>query len=244
MKKIVKKLILLVTGAMCGAPLVQTFAAPVKIKWAGYDWVVKQSPKMGPGPNAWSADNVFVDAKGWLHLLVKPTQDSCVSGQIISEKLFGEGTYEFEVEMSNMEKWTEHLVLGLFQYPLKETGPDKTHEIDIELSYWGKSFYYGLLNFTVWPMSLDTKRVTKNYKASFEGHTYFAYTRSTNKDGIRQIDFVAKTPKEYTWTFTGNDIVSNANMPVELNLWCYKGVHKGLEAPFEVVVKSFKFTPK
>ena len=51
---------------------------PLKIQFSGYEWTVKQSDSMGPGPNAWNPKNVWVDAKGQLHL--KITNHAMASG--------------------------------------------------------------------------------------------------------------------------------------------------------------------
>jgi hypothetical protein len=48
------------------------FAAPLHqstvITFSGYQWMVKEGTGLGPGPNNWSANNVWVDANGDLHL--------------------------------------------------------------------------------------------------------------------------------------------------------------------------------
>jgi hypothetical protein len=68
------------------------------LQFSGYDWLVKTSDsKVGPGPNYFSdsADNVFVDAQGQLHLRITESDGRWYCAEIISTRSFSYGTYRF-----------------------------------------------------------------------------------------------------------------------------------------------------
>ena len=65
------------------------------------------------------------------------------------EQRLGFGTYEFKVT-GPIDQFDKNVVLGLFDYPTADVGPDGTNEIDIEFSRWGNAAN-PIGNYTVWP---------------------------------------------------------------------------------------------
>src|SRR5207248_8554940 len=51
----------------------------------------------GPGPNAWSNQNVWVDANGWLHLKISQQAGQWSCAEIWSHEALGFGTYQFKI---------------------------------------------------------------------------------------------------------------------------------------------------
>jgi hypothetical protein len=55
-----------------------------------------------------------------------------------------------------------NVVLGLFNYPTSDVGPDGTHEIDIEFARWG-NHKNRMGNYTVWPVEKSLKQLSKSF---------------------------------------------------------------------------------
>ncbi len=126
------------------------------INWSGYDWWVRSSNgnPQGPGPNIFSdsAQNVFVDAQGNLHLKIRQGADGkWTSSEVDLNQSLSYGTYEWELS-SRYDQFAPNVVGGLFTYLSPEavaaqTGgvvgngvADTPHEIDIEFTgAWGSA---------------------------------------------------------------------------------------------------------
>jgi hypothetical protein len=115
-------------------------SSPNAFQWCGYDWDVKTSGGFlfGPGPNLFSdsAQNVWVDASGRLHLRVTHRNGQWQCAEVFSRRAFGYGTYRFFVE-SVVDALDPSVVLGLFTYDDDPTGTGGHREIDVEMSRWG-----------------------------------------------------------------------------------------------------------
>ena len=124
-------------------------AAAKTLHFAGLDWTVKEGDGLGPGPCDWKESNVFVDSAGDLHLKIARDGGSWSCAEVESVRSLGFGTYQWWVtgEIGTLDP---NVVLGLFNYPPPEVGPDGTNEIDIEIAKWGIPDAPNL-NFTVWP---------------------------------------------------------------------------------------------
>jgi hypothetical protein len=106
---------------------------PRCISFAGFEWVVKASPRFDPGPNAWSdsIDNVFVDSRG-LHLRITNVNGSWYASEVVLNQTLGYGEYVFRVA-SSLERLDPNVVFGMFTYNYID--PAFGHrELDIESS--------------------------------------------------------------------------------------------------------------
>jgi hypothetical protein len=75
------------------------------------------------------------------------------------------------------------VVLGLFNYPTMDVGPDATHEIDIEFARWGDAMN-PLGNYTVWPVAKSLKQISRSFRFTLTGEQTthrFIWTR----DGVK-----------------------------------------------------------
>jgi hypothetical protein len=139
-------------------------------------------------------------------------------------------------------------VLGLFNYPTGDVGPDATHEIDIEFARWGNT-NNPIGNFTVWPVGKTLNRESKSFPFQLIGDQTthrFIWTRSQvlfqslvgcrddDQEAFSEWIYRPKEPAKY---------ISSQPMPVHINLWLFQGrpPKNGLEV--EVVLHDFKFTP-
>jgi hypothetical protein len=129
-----------------------------QIVFSGHTFEVRDGGG-GPGPNAWSNQNVWVDANGWLHLKISQQAGQWSCAEIWSDEALGFGAYQFKIA-GHPEALDRNIVLGLFNYPTPDIGPDGTNEIDIEFATWGASQpQHG--NWTVWPVQADRVPVAR-----------------------------------------------------------------------------------
>ena len=133
------------------APLMAAYASSSAktIRFSGYDWKVKFGTHEGPGPNNWSENNVWVDQNGYLHLKLTQQGDRWYCAEVLTQDRLGFGRYQFWV-VGRVDRLDPNVVLGLFNYPTPDVGPDGTNEIDIEFAQWGKP-EAPIGNYTVWP---------------------------------------------------------------------------------------------
>lgn len=201
--------------------------------------------QQGPGPNYFSSSCVSVDAKGWLHLVIR--KDS-VSGrwicpEITSTKKFGNGTYCFVVEGA-IDHFEKNIVLGLFNY----SGNEGYDEMDIEIARWGNDQYPNL-NYTIWPGKGDSAEhvsATREFllKSKLSTHCF-----KRNADSVICSSFDGLTPDFenliYTSTFSEPQAsISKLDMPVHINFWLFEGKPPLNQKSVEVVIRSFSFNNK
>jgi len=112
------------------------------IWFCGQNWIIDSSDKqtIGPGDNFFSdsADSVWVDSDGWLHLKIHKEGNlrKWVCSSIHSVLPADYGIHRFYVigDLAHLDK---NVVLGLFLYREDQDHTDEGSEVDIEFSTWG-----------------------------------------------------------------------------------------------------------
>ena len=217
------------------------------ITFSGYTWEVRPSGRGGPGPNYWDQDNVSVDDSGCLHLKLTQRNGRWYGSEVYTQKRLGFGRYEFQI-VGRVDTMDPNVVVGLFNYPTPDVGPDATHEIDIEFARWGNTAA-PMGNYTVWPATNKLTQASKpfpialNSDSSMHSFTWSAtnvfFQSQQGHDDEKGRPFAS-------WLFqppnpaTG---VSQKPMPVHINLWCFKGQPPANGQQVEVVIRAFKFAP-
>lgn len=218
------------------------------IIFSGYTWSVRSSTG-GPGPNTFTANNVWVDANGFLHLRIAQTNGAWSTAEVVSSQAFGFGAYQFQL-MGHPEAMDPNAVLGFFTYPPAAVGPDGTNEIDIEFSTWGGAqSEHG--NWTVWPASsaLAGQQTTQPFDASANSgvSTHRFAWRSTSVAFADMSGLTDGTTGEYAnWTFAPSNstqLIPQQPGPVHMNLWLYQGAPPVNGQGVEMVVTGFSYTP-
>ncbi|MEP6466970.1 MAG: glycoside hydrolase family 16 protein [Parafilimonas sp.] len=213
------------------------------IQFSGYTWNVKNGSHLGPGPNYWSRNNVWVDAKGFLHL--KITKDSVTGkwycAEVSTQQTFGFGKWQFWVD-GRIDKMDKNVVLGLFNY----SGNDGFDEMDIEWARWGNK-HYPNCNYTVWPAEKGFKNYSYVKEVSLTGkNTTQRFTRTDSSVFFQSIQGFTN----------GNDNViasshckapeksiSSLPMPAYINLWLMNGMPPANEKEVEIIIHKFSYTP-
>ncbi len=235
-------------GLLAAFVLGWVFSSQAKdIQFGGYAWTVR-SGRGGPGPNAWDEGNVWLDASTNLHLKISQRDGKWSCAEITMRMRLGLGRYQFQT-IGGIDRLDDNVVLGLFNYPTREVGPDATHEIDIEFARWGNA-KNPLGNYTVWPVEKALKRESKSFPFTLKGdkstHRFIWTGRQVqfqSLQGHREDD-----REEFSqWVYRPDDpsrYIAQQAMPVHLNLWLFKGLPPKNGQEVEVVLRSFRFTPE
>ncbi len=216
------------------------------LQFSGYTWDVRGAGLGGPGPNHWDAANVWVDARGWLHLKISHAAGEWRCAELTSRQRFGFGRYQFQVS-GRMDQFDRNTVLGLFNYPTPDVGADGTNEIDIEFARWGDGGSPAG-NYTVWQAS---------GAHSPENHATFGLANSGDLTmhqfswQAAQISFQSfrgekddKTKELCHWTYAPDEtrLIPQQPLPVHLNLWLFRGKPPTDNKEVEIVIRQFTFT--
>jgi hypothetical protein len=240
------KMLTILSLAICVFNVSQSAQAQT-LTWQGHTWNIKSATGVGPGPNNWNPTNAFVDANGYLHLLItadtnSPNGYDCA--ELYTTNNLGFGTYQWQIE-ARIDTFDPWVVLGLFPYGPPAFGVDGSNEIDIEYSRWGKPTGNND-GFTIYPNS-GTTVGHKAFTIALTGtHTTSRFTWNSkgiqfwSMGGFQPIG--TTTNVIATWNYTpqnsSTNIPQNA-MPLHMNLWLDKGHAPANGQPVEVIIRDF-----
>lgn len=217
------------------------------LAFAGYTWQVR-SGTGGPGPNTWASDLAWVDAAGALHLKIARRNGVWSCAEVYLEQRLGFGVYEFKVT-GPIDLLDKNVVLGLFDYPTPDVGPDATNEIDIEFSHWGNTAN-PIGNYTVWPAVAGLEPASHVFPFLLtDNRTTHRFTWAADSIVFRSLaGFTgAHRPVLGAWTYrpaNPNGQIPQNPLPVHLNLWLFQGHAPSNGQTVEIVINQFRFTPK
>jgi hypothetical protein len=212
------------------------------LNFSGKTWNVKSGSNLGPGPNNWSEQNVWVDSAGNLHLRISYSSGKWQCAEVWTEDLLGFGSYEWFVD-GRIDQLDKNVALGLFNYG----GTDNINEIDIEFAKWGVQ-KNKIGNFVVYPAQLGLSYVTFPFAVSLTGtattHRFMWNYNSVmfkSLNGWQTDDSNMIYEQLYSPLLYGM-YIPQIQMPVHINLWLFKGRAPSNGKPIEVVIKKFSFT--
>lgn len=218
------------------------------IQFSGYTWEIRQPGLGGPGPNQWDPRNVWVDARGYLHLKLTQRDGQWTCAELYTQKSLGFGTYQFWLS-GRVDQLDQNVIFGLFNYPKPEMGPDTTHEIDIEFGRWGHPKAPNG-NYTIWPTDVSQQKTSYTFEFKLDGNdSTHRFCWSPTKICFQSLHgHVDDDQGQFAhWAFQPDAptaAISQHPMPLHLNLWCYEGSPPKNGQPVELVVRCFKFTPR
>ncbi len=223
-----------------------THAQPSLLTFAGYTWEVR-SGFGGPGPNYWEPANVWVDEQGHLHLRLDYQAGQWRCAEVTMTNRLGFGRYQFWVEGA-LNTLDPQVVLGLFDYPPSDVGPDGTNEIDIEFARWGHAANPPG-NYTVWPAQVGLTQRTYAFDFTLAGtYTTQRFTRQSQSVRFQSLHgHRDDNANQFAgWLFRPRDPlrrIPQAPLPVHLNLWLFQGQPPQNGQSVEIVIHAFTFTP-
>lgn len=216
------------------------------LQFSGYTWEVR-SGEGGPGPNHWSAQNVWVDAQGDLHLKLSTVKGQWYAAELYTTQRLGFGAYQWQV-IGRLDQLDPNVVFGLFNYPTADVGPDGTHEIDIEWARWGKAQWPNL-HYTVWPVRQGTPPTAHTAAATLTGtYTTQRFTWRSHRVFFQSLHghTDSNTNEFDQWTFTPRQplrTIPQKPLPVHMNLWLVNGQAPTNGQEVEIVIRKFTYTP-
>lgn len=215
--------------------------AETTIKWQGYKWFVKSAASEGPGPNSWDASNVWIDAKGYLHIKISKVNGKWTCAEIWTDHALGFGTYQCQLEGAT-DKLDPNLIFSMFSY----SGPDEIKEIDIEYAKWGNAKEMNGW-WTVYPN--DTSGIKKSFGFTYKLTSNFSTSRYTwTKQGVHYWMLDGNQPGNSTnmlmheWNYRPQNAqhqVTQTPMPLHFNLWLFQGKPPMDGKPVEVIIHNF-----
>jgi hypothetical protein len=218
-----------------------------RLRFSGYDFVIKEARGMGPGPNDWAASQVSVDPKGRLHLRLSKKNGRWFAGEVSSVSRFGFGTYEMEFT-GDIGSQDKNVVFGFFNYPGTELGPKYETEIDIEFARWGRSAWKPL-NFTVWPPDgkVENAHKTFSFKKGVRKSLHrFVWEREQIVFYSAELNDEGRPIRAISWTFRPKNFerkIGTLPMPLHFNLWGFQGKSPSDDRPVEVIIDRFSYAP-
>ncbi len=212
------------------------------IRFAGLTWDVKTGPTpQGPGPNLFSdsTQDVWVDARGFLHLRIAHRDGHWYCAEVIARGTFAYGTYVFHLA-GRIDRFDPNVVLGLFTW---SDAPAQFHrEIYVELSRWGD------------PLNEDAQDVVQPYQVPGRIHRFEAdlagqasthsFRWSAGSVRFRSAQGSnAAGPLIDAWTFGGPGVPTPGDQVPHLNLWLDGGHPPADGEDAEMVVTGFDYVP-
>lgn len=209
------------------------------IEFSGLNWFVKNSGKarLAPGPNYYSdsADNVWVDAFGRLHMKITRKGNRWSCAEVIADKSVGYGTYRFYIE-SPVGAFDRNVVVGLFTW---SDNPEYNYrEIDIEFTRWGdpnalNGQYVvqpnGAYRFEMPSMPQSTHMFTwSRYAVDFQSLRGFQASTTDPADVIQ------------AWSGQSNVPAPGDENP-RINLWLRDGKRPSNHTEVELIVNRVEF---
>jgi len=231
------------SGATKGGIMI-TNQATGTISFSGYIWNVEDSGSStwNPGPNHWSssANNVWVDSNGWLHLQITRVKGIWYCVNLETVQVLGFGTYSFVIS-NNVASLDDRVVVGLFAYK------DDSHEVDIEFSRWGISqANYAWYTVQPPPYTLGYNEASFAAKLTGSYSTHF-FTWSPNSVFFESLQgqpsITNPPPSSVIYSFTSPVSSDTTGVMANINLWLFNGQPPSNGRTVSVVVKSFSFTP-
>lgn len=218
-------------------------ATATTIQFSGYTWNVKNGAHIGPGPNHWSRNNIWVDADGFLHLRI--TKDTATGkwycAEVSTQQTFGFGKWQFWVE-GRIDKMDKNVVLGLFNY----SGNDGFDEMDIEWARWGNKNYPNC-NYTVWPAKKGFKNYSYVKEVALTGkNTTQRFTRTDSSVFFQSLKGFTNTDENLLASATCTappKSISALAMPAYINLWLMNGLAPANGKEVEIIIHKFSYTP-
>jgi hypothetical protein len=184
---------------------------------------------------------------GFLHLKLTYDGTTWSCAEVTTLERLGFGAYQFQV-IGPIDRFDPNLVLGLFNYPPPDVGPDGTNEIDIEIARWGAAANPNG-NYTVWPAQPGKPPASKSFEFSLNGDyttQRFHWTPQTITFQSLHGHTNGDAGQYAHWTYqpeTAAQSIPQDPLPVHLNLWLFQGNAPTDGQEVEIIITQFTFIP-
>jgi hypothetical protein len=223
------------------------------VSWRGYTWDVMEGEIAGVAPA--DPNNVFVDAKGYLHLRVRKQGNTWTAAEMYTRERLGFGTYQWQID-APLDVLDKNVVLGLFTYgPHACIGDDGQNEIDFEYSRWGIEDGPNV-SWTNFPVVGSVASDNSTYAESFSlnGGTQttsrFVWSSTSITDfligGYAPVGSSRGLLTEQPWAYRPAkplERITQQPVPLAMNLWCFEDTPSDGK-DVEVIIRDFQFVPQ
>ncbi|AWG44824.1 hypothetical protein BEH_26065 (plasmid) [Priestia filamentosa] len=220
------------------------------VQFSGYNWIIKNSMgfPIGPGPNYFNSNNIYVDREGKLHL--KTTYNDTLKrwecAQATGTQSLGYGTYRFYVH-GRIDSMDPQMVLGLYTYD--DNGSKYSHrEIDIEFSRWGNTNpAYKNGQYVIQPSKKDgnVHLFQTNLNGGATTHEFKWLPQEIQFRSLH--GFYRKPPMDgyiiSEWIYRGSDVPTPGQETPRVNLWLSRGEAPQNGEEHEIIISKFEFIP-
>lgn len=235
--------------------LAKDFRIRTPVHFSGMEWEVKATvPEpigmpIGPGPNWFSTNNVWIDGMGRLHLKISQEipgdMDSWSCAEVVGGDEFGYGLYRFYVD-SPLGDFDPSVVFSPFSYS------DHTNyafrEIDIEFTTWNDIVTDGNAQYAIqqWEHPVIVERFDCPADSTNSVHTFvwapwrldFSSMNGHEPASTNAADLI------YNWSYTNAiRIPPEGFVRPRINLYLSAGQPPTDSNEVEVVVSRFEYLP-
>lgn len=240
------------------------------ISFSGYEWWYKSSTNaVGPGPNLFSdsSANIWVDAQGSLHMKITNRNNQWQCAEVVSVQEMGYGTYTFTTA-SNVVDIDHKIVVGLFTWDTYSFQEQANSEIDIEFAKWNNAAETNTLTYSAQPVSNWPVQFTE--RSNVPAMTDLEPLRGISTHVFEWTPSIVRWASYAGETASGTPIASfefdanntprqkieggNVSNPIvipapsdstnaRINTWLLFGDAPTDGKEFELIVKSFNYTP-
>ena len=205
------------------------------IVFSGITWQIRSGFR-NPGGNNWSdsAESVWVDNEGKLHMKIRNINGKWYCSEIYSDKTVGYGEYRFYVA-NNVEKLNKNVVVGLFTYL------NDNNEIDIEFSKWGNSTEKNIGHYVTQPANTAGNKhdFDLNLLGNNSTHRFIWEPHRINFKSWQVLDINSSdNPVIEDWDYYGDDIPIPGSEKLCLNIWLYNGMAPDDGNEVEVIIRA------
>ncbi len=221
------------------------------IQFSGYNWNVKSSGddrRAGPGPNFFSdsAENVWVDSAGRLHLRITHHNGQWQCAEVILAESHGHGTYTFTLDSAPRHLATAlHAVLGMFTWNDADT--ENHHcEIDAELSAWskrGNKLGQWVIQPYTRPGNLVRFDLPAGLSASKHAFTWKPDRVECQSQALNPAKPAAAGRAIFRHSFNRGIPPATEGTNARINLWLFDGRPPADGKEIEIVIRKFTFSP-
>jgi hypothetical protein len=232
--------------------LVSSVASAQTVEWMGHTWKASTGHMAGVIP----ADpaNLSVDKNKALHMRIVKNGDAWSGSELFTTDDLGFGTYQWQIEGSQIYEMDPTIVIGLFSYgPVHKIGAEAEEEIDIEFSAWNNNQAKPInADFTVYP---PTGHKRPNGVSAWE-HNFYIPDRPTQTtarfvwskdkidfyimDGFVAVDAPPAKVLQHDTLVSDGTNVPHVALPIGINLWSFKAppLHE-----WDIVFPRFDYQP-
>jgi uncharacterized protein (TIGR03437 family) len=209
------------------------------VEFSGETFLVKSSASpVGPGPSPFSdtADNVFVDPDGRLHLKITNRAGRWECAEVFTQRFVGYGRFTFTIDTPR--SLDRNVVFGAFTWA---DGERISGEVDaLEIGWFGRP--PDSVNAQAAVQPFDVPGNLRRFALPEGAPTTHILEWTPGRIVFRSVG--ADGSPIHEWVYSGSaPRIASPELRFRFNLWLFNGQSPSDRNEAEVVVRSFSFVP-